>query len=112
LSHNSTNELDSSTLLFAGYETTTYVISRILWILASRPDAQARLRTEIRSAKRVSSFQRDSTEGWEDVSLSYDELSALPYLDAVIRETLRVHPPSSVHFRVYDVLAHFVWQSA
>lgn len=39
-------------------------------------------------------------EAWEDVSLSYDDLMALPYLDALLRETLRVYPPSSVHFRV------------
>ena len=90
-----------STLLFAGFETTTYAISRILWVLASRPEAQARLRSEIRAAKQAYLADgRSSAEKWEEVSLSYDDLMALPYLDALIRETLRVYPPSSVHFRV------------
>lgn len=90
-----------STLLFAGFETTTYAISRILWLLASRPYAQARLRSEIRAAKQAYLAEgRSPAEAWEDVSLSYDDLMALPYLDALLRETLRVYPPSSVHFRV------------
>ena len=96
-----TNYCISSTLLFAGFETTTYAISRILWLLASRPDAQARLRSEIRAAKQgYLADGRLSAEIWEDVSLTYDDLMALPYLDALLRETLRVYPPSSVHFRV------------
>ena len=91
-----------STLLFAGFETTTYAISRILWMLASRPEAQARLRSEIRDAKRRLLSEvgvGSANDRWEDVALSYDQLMASPYLDAIIRETLRVHPPSSVHFR-------------
>ncbi|EKM58163.1 uncharacterized protein PHACADRAFT_252249 [Phanerochaete carnosa HHB-10118-sp] len=90
-----------STLLFAGFETTTYAISRILWVLASHPEAQARIRSEVKVAKERYLSQGFSTvAAWHDASLSYDDLTALPYLDAVIRETLRVYPPSSVHFRM------------
>ncbi|GJE85445.1 cytochrome P450 [Phanerochaete sordida] len=90
-----------STLLFAGFETTTYAVSRILCVLASHPEAQARIRTEVKAAKeKYLAEGRSSAATWQDVSLSYDDLMALPYLDAVIRETLRVYPPSSVHFRV------------
>jgi hypothetical protein len=37
-------------------------------------------------------------------TLSMDELMALPYLDAVVRETLRVHPPvpNSVRIAMKD----------
>lgn len=31
---------------------------------------------------------------------SYDQLMALPYLDAVFREILRLHPPVEINVRV------------
>jgi len=69
-----------TTLIFAAMDTTSNMLSQILQILAERPDAQDRLREEIVRA----SNGRD---------LSYDDLMGLPYMDAVIRETLRVYPP-------------------
>lgn len=71
-----------STLMFAAMDTTTYATSRILHLLAIHQDVQDKLRAEIRAAKA-------KFEGEPD----YDQLSSLPYLDAVIRETLRRHPP-------------------
>jgi cytochrome P450 len=38
---------------------------------------------------------------WNDIELPYDTLMSLPYLDAVVRETLRVYPPSSLLSRTY-----------
>ena len=49
-----------------------------MYALASRRDIQTKLREELLSV---------TTE-----TPSYDELMALPYLDAVVRETLRLHP--------------------
>lgn len=69
---------------------------RILWILASRPDVQARLRGEVRDAKQMYAVSHDITDPWEEVGLPYDLLMGLPYLDAVVRETLRVYPPTSL----------------
>ena len=63
---------------FAAMDTTSNMLSLILHILAQRQDVQTRLRNEILEA---------SLGGKE---LSYDELSALPLLDAVCRETLRM----------------------
>ncbi|KZT24217.1 cytochrome P450 [Neolentinus lepideus HHB14362 ss-1] len=82
-----------STIIFAGFETTSTAISRILYILASKPEVQAKLRSEIRKAKQR---YANTQAGWEEVGIGYDELMAIPYLDAVVRETLRVYPPTSL----------------
>jgi cytochrome P450 len=68
-----------SALLFAANDTSSSVLSRILWLLASQPEAQARLRKEVSEAR---------AEAGGD--LGYDELMELPYLDAVVRESLRL----------------------
>jgi cytochrome P450 len=68
-----------STLISAATDTTSGALARILHLLAQCPDVQGRLRKEV-----VDAFR---THGEE---LDYDGISALPYLDAVIRETLRV----------------------
>lgn len=86
-----------STLILAGLETVTSAICRILWILARHPSAQVRLRSETRDAKCAS----DQGVNWEDIDLTYDVLNKLPYLDAVIKETLRLHPPTSLLSRTY-----------
>jgi len=54
-------------------------MSRILDLLSTHPEIQAKLRQEI-------SLARAKAGG----DLSYDELISLPYLDAVCRETLRL----------------------
>ena len=66
-------------LLVAGYDTTGTTMSYILYELALNPDCQETLFEEISSAK-------DAT------GLTYDVIQGLPYLDAVIHETLRKHP--------------------
>ncbi|KAF9233342.1 cytochrome P450 [Melanogaster broomeanus] len=66
-------------LLLAGYETTSISMTWSLLELAQNPAVQTRLREELLA------FGGDPT---------YDQLSSsLPYLDAVVHETLRVHPP-------------------
>ena len=55
-------------------------MARILHLLSQNPDVQDKLRREVLDAR---------VHG----QLSYDELHALPYLDAVCKETLRL----SVH---------------
>ncbi|KAH8119663.1 cytochrome P450 [Phellopilus nigrolimitatus] len=70
-----------SVFIFAGHDTTTSAVSRILDQLALHPDVQDKLRAEVRAAR--------AAQG----DLPYDVLMGLPYLDAVCRETLRVFPP-------------------
>jgi len=57
--------------------------------LAQHKDVQDKVREEIRRAKRENN----------DHDISYDDLVSLPYLDAVCRETLRLHPPVSILMR-------------
>lgn len=68
-----------STLVFTGQDTVSAAIARVLHVLAEHPDAQARLRSEF--------VEAPTTKGRE---LDYDTLLALPFLDAVCRETLRL----------------------
>ncbi|KAH8115692.1 cytochrome P450 [Phellopilus nigrolimitatus] len=66
--------------LLAGYETTSISLTWALIELSLHPEKQDRLRAELAdfSAK----------------DPSYEQITnGLPYLDAVLRETLRVHPP-------------------
>ena len=68
----------SSTLTFASMDTTSNALARILHLLSTHPDVQSKLRQEIVDAR--------SRYG----NLGYDDLVALPYLDAICRETLRL----------------------
>jgi cytochrome P450 len=70
-----------NTLIFAAHDTTSSALSRILQVLALHPDEQAKLRAEVTEARA------------EAGDLPYDSLEALPFLDAVVRETLRVYAP-------------------
>ncbi|TEB40174.1 cytochrome P450 [Coprinellus micaceus] len=73
-----------STLTFAAMDTTSNAVSRVLWLLSHNVDAQNKLREEIREAHHMCGGDR----------LGYDELISLPFLDAVCRETHRLHPPA------------------
>ncbi|KAI6154195.1 cytochrome P450 [Pisolithus tinctorius] len=69
----------------AGYETTSVGMTWALLELARNPDIQIKLRTELLA------FGSDPT---------YDQLTnSLPYLDAVVHETLRLHPPLAEFLR-------------
>ena len=57
-----------------------------LYAITKAPEIQMKLREELLSV---------DTE-----TPSTDELMALPYLDAVVRETLRVHPPVPSSMRI------------
>ncbi|KAH9031774.1 cytochrome P450 [Lactarius pseudohatsudake] len=88
-----------NTVIVGGVETPALAGSRLLHALASRPTAQARLRSELRRAKLDHAASQDipiDGSSWSDIELPYDILMSLPYLDAVVRETLRVYPPTSL----------------
>ncbi|MFI9637306.1 cytochrome P450 [Nocardia sp. NPDC051929] len=72
------------TMLVAGHETTATSLVWALFRLHRAPEALARLRRELDDAGREAGPA---------------ELAALPYLDAVCQETLRLHPPVPIVLR-------------
>lgn len=78
------DEIIAQAMVFflAGYETTASSLSFCLYELAVNPDIQEKLHQEIENAK------------GKDPTLSYQTLQSLPYLDAVLSETLRKYPPA------------------
>lgn len=65
-------------MVFMATDTTSGPLVRILHLLAQCPEVQDRLHKEITKAQA------------KDGDLDCNELSTLPYLDAIIRETLRL----------------------
>ncbi|KAF7341712.1 hypothetical protein MSAN_02069600 [Mycena sanguinolenta] len=74
------------TFLVAGHETTSTAVAWALFALTQKPDVQTRLREELLGA---------STD-----RPTMDELNALPYLDCVVRETLRLYAPVQATSRI------------
>ncbi|KAI7891179.1 cytochrome P450 [Mucor mucedo] len=79
------------TFLAAGHETTSVTLSWALWLLAKDQAIQDELRSEVRTL-----FKDDTVP-------SYEDINALPLLNNVIRETLRLIPAVSMTFRVTRV---------
>ena len=72
--------------MVAGHETTSTATMWTLFALSQAPDIQAKLREELLSVA--------------SDAPSMDELAALPYLDAVVKESLRLHAPVPMSDRV------------
>ncbi len=80
------------TMLFAGHETTAIGMAYTLGLLATHPDEQDRVITEVRTPEELS------------------PQTALPHTDRVIREALRLYPPAYMLFRqttTTDVVAGY-----
>jgi cytochrome P450 len=72
------------TLTFAGMDTTSSALARILFLLAQHQDVQDKLRSEIRQARLRQEAKQDGTD------FGYDDLESMVYLEGVVRETLRL----------------------
>ena len=72
--------------IVAGHETTSTATMWCLYQLTQSPDVQRKLRDELLAVP------TDTP--------SMDELNALPYLDMVLKETLRHHSPVTATTRV------------
>ncbi|KAH9528103.1 Thromboxane-A synthase [Dermatophagoides farinae] len=72
----------SMVFLLAGYETTASTLTFCMYELAKHPNIQNKLYDEIKTI-----IDRGET-------LDFNNIMKLPYLDAVISETLRKHPPA------------------
>jgi len=71
---------EAMTMLLAGHETTALTISYAIYSLARNPACEARLRAELDSLGSAAPLPSD--------------LERMPYLDAVVREALRLYPPA------------------
>ncbi|KAH9821277.1 cytochrome P450 monooxygenase [Melampsora americana] len=87
-----------TTFLFAGHETAATTLAWLFWTLAKNPSVQEKLRQELQEAGTWNNDEED---------ISFDRLNSLPFLEAVCREILRIHPPASQAVReaaVSDVI--------
>ncbi|KAG1878786.1 cytochrome P450, partial [Suillus subluteus] len=75
-----------SVMAFAGLDTTTSTLARCVYLLAQHPRSQARLRNEIHDAVNSSIHQNITS-----AELPYDVLMNLPFLDSIVKETLRLY---------------------
>ncbi|CAK9813265.1 Cytochrome P450 9e2 [Anthophora plagiata] len=73
----------------AGFDTVSTLMCYIVYELAMHPDIQERLREEV---------DRYLIE--ENGKLSYESLLKMEYMEMVVSETLRIHPPALVTDRV------------
>lgn len=69
------------TILLAGHETTALTLMYTVYLLSRHPEVAARVRDEV---DRELAGRR----------ATMDDLARLPYLDAVLRECLRLYPPA------------------
>ena len=74
-------------MVIAGYETTSIALTWALIELSRNQDIQSKLRAELAEVG-------DADLTWEDLT------THLPYLDAVVNETLRIHPSLTDTIRV------------
>ncbi|MDJ0752315.1 MAG: cytochrome P450 [Ardenticatenaceae bacterium] len=69
------------TLFFAGHETTAALLTWATHLLSSSEDVMSKLRQELRDVL-------------GDRTIQYEDIARLPYLEAVLKETLRLYPPA------------------
>lgn len=72
---------ESASFFFAGHETTANTLSWAWWLLATHPEAEAKLHAEVDSVL-------------QGAAPAMADLPRLPYTQAVIDETLRLYPPA------------------
>ena len=71
--------MPARSFVLGGSDTNGITLAQILQHLAENPDAQERLRKEAADAS-----------GPDGKDISFEELARLPFLDAVVKETLRL----------------------
>ncbi|EIW84209.1 PAH-inducible cytochrome P450 monooxygenase PC-PAH 1 [Coniophora puteana RWD-64-598 SS2] len=86
-----------STLLLAGQDTSSSTLTWSLYELARHPEDQQKVRDEVLAAR-----ERVRERGLEDISPA--DLDGMPFTNAVIKETLRLHPivPTLMRQADYD----------
>uniref|UniRef100_A0A336KET5 CSON008717 protein n=1 Tax=Culicoides sonorensis TaxID=179676 RepID=A0A336KET5_CULSO len=77
------------TFMFAGHESTAGTLFFTSYLIAKHPEVQQKLVKEIQ----MNSLDKDSHP------LKIRDLNALPYMDNVIKEALRLYPPAIMNFK-------------
>ncbi|KAI0354829.1 cytochrome-450 hydroxylase [Trametes cingulata] len=86
-----------NTFLFAGSDTSSLTVTWLLYLLAKYPEVQGRLRTELRSIQPAVPLESLTQD---EIASLYAAIAELPYLENVVRETLRLIPPVHSSIRV------------
>ena len=73
-------------MIFAGYDTTAGTLSWVLVELLRNPELLERVRAEVRADDK-------------DAPITFEDLKQKPLLDAIIKETLRLHPQTAFNMR-------------
>ncbi|KAJ2913029.1 hypothetical protein MD484_g7385, partial [Candolleomyces efflorescens] len=103
-----------STFLFAGTDSVAIALTWALHHLSNHPQMQARLHDELKASLQTKNPEDYDSDGSDDSGYAEDpklrsaqaqrdwtkSLESLPYLDTVIRETLRITPPIHSTIRV------------
>jgi cytochrome P450 len=92
------------TLFLAGHETTANALSWALYLLATHPDVEERLRAELDEVLDAGGGPRVPT---------LEDLPRLTYTKTVVDETLRLYPPAWITNRQAiaddEILGHRIW---
>ncbi|KAI0693851.1 cytochrome-450 hydroxylase [Cerioporus squamosus] len=86
-----------NTFMFAGSDTSSLSVTWILYLLSVYPEVQERLRTELLSIAPTAPLE---TLTQDEIASLYTKIAELPYLENVVRETLRLIPPVHSSIRV------------
>lgn len=88
-------------MMFAGHHTTSTTASWLIIELLRNPDVMARVVAEM-----------DALAAENDGTITYQDLREVPWLEASIKETLRLHPPLILLLRMvmqpFEVQGHHV----
>lgn len=80
-----------TSMVFAGSETTAISLSSVFYYLVKHPRVYKKLMEELDDAAR-----NGTITDRENKKVSFSEAQKLPYLDAVIQESFRVHPAAGL----------------
>ncbi|RVX69138.1 hypothetical protein B0A52_06852 [Exophiala mesophila] len=82
--------------IIAGSDTTAVSLSSVLYHLARNPATLTRLRRELQELQQSREVDQPTAGDKEVGFISFKEAQALPYLQAVIKEALRLHPATGL----------------
>ena len=88
------------TFLMGGLETTAHTLSFTLYCIASNPKVQQHIVQELLTHNLI------QDTGCEPSHLTFDHLAQLPYIDAVLKEAMRMYPVVAGFPRCISILCH------